>query len=143
MPKVSKGLSAREIEVGMGLARAHRVTYVGELGWELYVSADQAAHVFEAVEEAGLTLGALLPVAGYYPTPGISAEFLYSYVAVTDLPDGAAGVFGVEGEAEDIRGHLIGFDDLMALVASGEVSNAPLIMTAFWLQARRAELRGG
>ncbi|MDJ1016619.1 MAG: FAD-dependent oxidoreductase [Paracoccaceae bacterium] len=44
---------AREIEIGMGLARAHRVTYVGELGWELYVSADQAAHVFEALIEAG------------------------------------------------------------------------------------------
>ena len=29
--------TAREIEVGMTLARAHRVTYVGELGWELYV----------------------------------------------------------------------------------------------------------
>ena len=27
---------AREIEIGMGLARAHRVTYVGELGWEIY-----------------------------------------------------------------------------------------------------------
>ena len=35
--------TAREIEIGLGLARAHRVTYVGELGWELYVSADQAA----------------------------------------------------------------------------------------------------
>lgn len=44
--------TAREIEVGMGLARAHRVTYVGELGWELYVSTDQAAHVFEALVEA-------------------------------------------------------------------------------------------
>ncbi|WP_203232237.1 GcvT family protein [Gemmobacter caeruleus] len=44
--------TAREIEIGMGLARAHRVTYVGELGWELYVSADQAAHVFEALLEA-------------------------------------------------------------------------------------------
>jgi 4-methylaminobutanoate oxidase (formaldehyde-forming) len=46
--------TAREIEIGMGLARAHRVTYVGELGWELYVSADQAAHVFEALEGADL-----------------------------------------------------------------------------------------
>lgn len=45
--------TAREVEVGMGLARAHRVTYVGELGWELYVSADQAAHVFDSVMEAG------------------------------------------------------------------------------------------
>jgi len=45
--------TAREIEIGMGLARAHRVTYVGELGWELYVSTDQAAHVFETLVEAG------------------------------------------------------------------------------------------
>ncbi len=44
----------REIEIGMGIARAHRVTYVGELGWELYVSTDQAAHVFEALEGTGL-----------------------------------------------------------------------------------------
>ncbi|RID90647.1 FAD-dependent oxidoreductase [Gemmobacter lutimaris] len=44
--------TAREIEIGMGLARAHRVTYVGELGWEIYVPTDQAAHVFEALEEA-------------------------------------------------------------------------------------------
>ncbi|AMY00964.1 FAD-dependent oxidoreductase [Mesorhizobium ciceri] len=47
----------QEIEIGMGLARAHRVTYVGELGWELYVSTDQAAHVFEVVEEAGVDVG--------------------------------------------------------------------------------------
>lgn len=45
--------TAQEIEIGMGLARAHRVTYVGELGWEIYVSTDQTAHVFEAIEEAG------------------------------------------------------------------------------------------
>lgn len=49
--------TAREIEVGMGIARAHRVTYVGELGWELYVSSDQAAHVFEALEQAGADVG--------------------------------------------------------------------------------------
>ncbi|TIN85606.1 MAG: hypothetical protein E5Y29_06335, partial [Mesorhizobium sp.] len=47
----------QEIEIGMGLARAHRVTYVGELGWELYVSTDQAAHVFESIEEAGADVG--------------------------------------------------------------------------------------
>ncbi len=49
--------TAQEIEIGMGLARAHRVTYVGELGWELYVSTDQTAHVFEALEEAGQDVG--------------------------------------------------------------------------------------
>ncbi|MEP2919893.1 MAG: FAD-dependent oxidoreductase [Sulfitobacter sp.] len=45
--------TAQEIEIGMGLARVHRVTYVGELGWEIYMSADQAAHVFETLYEAG------------------------------------------------------------------------------------------
>ena len=45
--------TAREIEIGMGLARAHRVSYVGELGWEIYVSADQTAHVFETLVKSG------------------------------------------------------------------------------------------
>ena len=37
----------QEIEFGMAKIRAHRVTYVGELGWELYVSADMSAYVYE------------------------------------------------------------------------------------------------
>ncbi|MEO1264716.1 MAG: FAD-dependent oxidoreductase, partial [Pseudomonadota bacterium] len=48
---------ARDIEIGMGHARAHRVSYVGELGWELYVSVDQAAHVFETLQAAGEDVG--------------------------------------------------------------------------------------
>ncbi|WP_209835462.1 FAD-dependent oxidoreductase [Ruegeria sp. HKCCE3926] len=49
--------TAQEIEIGMGLARAHRVTYVGELGWEIYVSSDMAGHVFETLHEAGQDMG--------------------------------------------------------------------------------------
>lgn len=45
--------TAQDIELGMGLARAHRVSYVGELGWELYISADMAAHAFETLHAAG------------------------------------------------------------------------------------------
>lgn len=44
--------TAREIELGMGLARAHRVSYVGELGWELYVSADMARQAFDVIMAA-------------------------------------------------------------------------------------------
>ena len=43
----------QDIEVGMGLARAHRVSYVGELGWELYCSVDQAAHIYEHICAVG------------------------------------------------------------------------------------------
>jgi 4-methylaminobutanoate oxidase (formaldehyde-forming) len=52
--------TAQEIELGMGTARVHRVTYVGELGWEVYVSADMAAHAFETVMAAGQDIGAML-----------------------------------------------------------------------------------
>ena len=48
--------TAREIEIGMGLARAHRVTYVGELGWEIYAPTDQTAHIFESLMQADPTL---------------------------------------------------------------------------------------
>ncbi len=49
--------TAQDIELGMGLARAHRVTYVGELGWEIYVSSDMAGHAFETLWEAGQDMG--------------------------------------------------------------------------------------
>ena len=49
--------TAVEIELGMGLARAHRVSYVGELGWELYVSSDMAGYAFETLREAGQDFG--------------------------------------------------------------------------------------
>ena len=49
--------TAQEIEIGMGLARVHRVTYVGELGWEIYASSDQAGHIFDTIFEAGQDVG--------------------------------------------------------------------------------------
>ncbi len=96
----------------------------------------------EAVEEAGLVLGALEKVAEYYPTPGAVTEYLYSYVALCDLPDGVAGVFGAAEESEDIKGHLIGFEQLVEVTSAGEIGNAPLLLTVLWLQRERARLRG-
>jgi glycine cleavage system T protein len=49
--------TAQTIELGMGVARVHRVTYVGELGWEIYVSSDMAGYAFETLFEAGQDLG--------------------------------------------------------------------------------------
>ena len=69
--------TAREIEIGMGLARAHRVSYVGELGWELYVSSDQTAHVFEALEEAGADIG--LTLCGLHTLDSCRIEKAYRH----------------------------------------------------------------
>ncbi len=94
----------------------------------------------EAVEEAGLTLNTLHKIAGYYPSPGILAEYITSFVAICDLPDGIAGIFGQADEAEDIRTHLVSLEDLMSMVQTGQVANAPLILSAFWLFQNRATL---
>ncbi len=98
----------------------------------------------EAQEEARLMLTEerLLPVANAYPSPGAVSEFLYQYVALCDLPDSAEGVAGLETEAEDIRSHVLSFDRLMDLVATGEAQNGPLVLSAFWLALNRARLRG-
>ncbi|MGE0844788.1 MAG: FAD-dependent oxidoreductase [Flavobacteriaceae bacterium] len=68
---------AREIEIGYGRARAHRITYVGELGFELYVPTDQAAHVFEAVEEAGRPHG--LKLCGLHVLDSCRIEKAYRH----------------------------------------------------------------
>lgn len=94
----------------------------------------------EAEEEAGVQLGALLPANNYYPSPGCVGEYLYTYVGLADLPDGAARVGGLHSEAENIRGHLVAFDRLMEMVDTGEVNNAPLILLAYWLARNRARL---
>jgi len=101
----------------------------------------EAAARREAMEEAGLSLGPLRQIASYYPSPGAMNEYLYSFVAICDLPDGTAGIHGLASEAEDIRGHLVSLDHLMDLVRSGEVNNAPLILTALWLAMSAQELQ--
>ena len=61
----------------MGLGRAHRVTYVGELGWELYLPSDQTAHVFETLEAAGADLG--LKLCGLHTLDSCRIEKAYRH----------------------------------------------------------------
>lgn len=105
--------------------------------------APEAAARREAQEEAGLDLRDLISVSGYYPSPGAVTEYIYSYVALVDLPDEAAGLGGLDSETEDIRAHVIGFERLMELIGTGEVESGPLVLSAFWLAGRRGALRGG
>ena len=68
---------AREIELGMGLARAHRVSYVGELGWELYMGADMALHAFDTLFDAGRSLG--LKLGGMHMMDAARSEKAYRH----------------------------------------------------------------
>jgi glycine cleavage system aminomethyltransferase T len=45
--------TAREIDIGFARALCIRITYLGELGYELYIPTEQAAHVYDRLVEAG------------------------------------------------------------------------------------------
>ncbi len=49
--------TSQELEIGYARVRAGRITYVGELGWEIYIEAEFAAHVIETVLAAGEAFG--------------------------------------------------------------------------------------
>ncbi len=64
--------TSQEIDVGYATARATRLTYVGELGWELYVPVEFAVGVYEQLLDAGRDLG--LANAGYYAIDSLRLE---------------------------------------------------------------------
>jgi glycine cleavage system T protein len=114
--------TAQEVELGMGLARLHRVTYVGELGWEVYVSADMAAHVFEAIEEEGRAHG--LRLCGLHALDSCRIEKAYRHWG-HDISDEdhvlEAGLgFAVKPEKQPSRfGDFIGRDAVLAKKQQG------------------------
>lgn len=63
---------SREIDLGLTYVRATRVTYVGELGWELLIPSESARHVWSLLREAGGPHG-LLPV-GYHAMNSLRLE---------------------------------------------------------------------
>ena len=101
----------------------------------------QAAARREALEEAGITLGKLEPVANVYASPGNATEFFHIFVGLAELPDLITGTGGLASEGEDIRSHLMSFDELMALADAQALANAPLVASAYWLARHRERLR--
>ncbi len=63
-------LTCREMSVGGVPVLASRISYVGELGWELYVSMGDAAEVWETLLETGEAHGAVPVGIGVYGTTG-------------------------------------------------------------------------
>ncbi len=64
--------TSRSIDLGHSTVRATRITYVGELGWELYVPTEFAVGVYEALISEGPALG--LVDAGYYSINSLRLE---------------------------------------------------------------------
>ncbi|WP_298802129.1 FAD-dependent oxidoreductase [uncultured Lentibacter sp.] len=120
--------TAQEIELGMGLARAHRVSYVGELGWELYIGSDMAQHAFEALFDAGQSLG--LKLCGMHAMDSCRIEkafrhFGHDITAEDNVVDAGLG-FAVDLSKPDFIGK--------AAVAARRESGPKARMVQFRLQ---------
>ena len=104
--------SSREIEIGYARVRASRITYVGELGWELVIPAEFAAHVHDTLVAAGAAFG--LRPAGMHAMNSARMEKGYRHwghdIAIEDTPLEAGLAFCV---AWDKPGGFIGREALL------------------------------
>jgi 4-methylaminobutanoate oxidase (formaldehyde-forming) len=76
--------TSQTIDLGYARVRASRITYVGELGWELYIPTECAMGVFDVLMEAGTAYG--LKLCGYHALNSLRMEKGYRHWG-NDLSD--------------------------------------------------------
>lgn len=94
----------------------------------------------EMREESGEALHDLIALYHYLVSPGGTSETVRLYCGIVDTAD-AGGVHGLAEEHEDIRVHVMAFDEAWAQVKDGRIDNAPTILGLQWLALERADLR--
>ncbi len=104
--------SVRTIGVGMSTVRAVRITYVGELGWELHVPTEQAAAVHGVLTDHGADLGVV--DAGHYAVNSLRLEKAYRAFGAELSPDETPFEAGLAFAVDWDHG-FIGRDALLAL----------------------------
>ena len=77
--------TSQTIDLGYARVRANRITFVGELGWELYIPTEFATGVFDVIVEAGKQFG--LKHAGYDALNSLRMEKGYRHWGHDISPD--------------------------------------------------------
>lgn len=94
--------TSQEIDIGYAKMRACRITYVGELGWELYIPTEFALSVYDRIVEAGKTFD--LKHAGYHALNSLRMEKGYRHcghdITIDDTPLEAGLGFAVSFKKE-------------------------------------------
>jgi len=95
--------TSREIELGYGIVRASRITFVGELGWELYVPTEFMQDIYDKIVSTGQEFG--LTHAGYHALNSLRMEKGYRHwshdITDEDTPLEAGLGFAVKFDKPD------------------------------------------
>ncbi len=110
-------LAARPIEVGYATVLAVRIGYVGELGWELYIPQEFAAHVYDTLWAAGETHG--IANVGYRAIESCRLEKGYLYWSGDIGPDHNPYEAGLGFCVALQKGDFIGREALAAVKEAG------------------------
>lgn len=94
----------------------------------------------EMQEEAGCQIQELIPIYHFFVSPGGASETTRLFCARINS-EGIGGIHGVVEENEDILVHLVSFDQVMNLLATGTINSAPAIIALQWLALNRAHLQ--
>ena len=94
----------------------------------------------EALEETGLHLTALEPVARAWSAPGISSETLDLYLAPFALTDRVAAGGGLAEEHEDIEVVEMPLAELWRMARAGEITDMKTLLLTYALHERRPDL---
>ncbi len=95
----------------------------------------------EAIEEAGCTLGELMPIAKFFVSPGGSTEVASLYFASCNLT-GVGGIHGLAHEGEDIRTHILPREKAFTMLENGEFNSTKVIMALQWFALNYQRLFG-
>ena len=106
----------RDVNIAGVTLRASRRTYVGELGWELYVPVEQAGGVYDALMQEGAAFGARN--AGYYAIESLRLEKGYRAWGRELTPDYNPYEAGLSFAVKLDKGDFIGRDALLAAKAT-------------------------
>ena len=100
----------------------------------------QAAARREALEEAGVVLVELQPVAVCWPSPGVLAERSHLFLAPYHAADRTSAGGGLPDEQEDISVEEIPLANLWALAESGALQDLKTLTLVLALRTRRPDL---
>lgn len=108
---------AREITIGSAPVLAVRIGYVGELGWELHIPTEYAAHVYELLHVAGQAHG--IVDVGYRTIDTMRMEKGYVYWSTDVTPDTTPWEAGLAWRVNLHKGDFLGRDALVAQQDAG------------------------